>query len=100
MPPDIGPGTRSPNAFDVPRGNNLAIYRSPFMSSPKTNEWNLLKEDFDALVGNEGVRQDNFGPLPDDRIPRRFGELIAWAAGHQAKNYNGPWPPGPYRTNR
>jgi hypothetical protein len=46
------------------------------------------------------VRQDNFGPLPDDRIPRRFGELIAWAAGHQAKNYNGPWPPGPYRTNR
>gem|GEM_PF-1174357 len=64
------------------------------------NEWNLLKEDFFALVQNEGVRQDNFEQVLDAQIRHRFGELIAWAAGHKAKNYHGPWPPGPYRTNR
>jgi hypothetical protein len=51
------------------------------VSDPKSNEWNLLKDQFDALVHNEGVRQDNFEQVLDDGIRRRFGELIAWAAG-------------------
>lgn len=66
----------------------------------KFNEWNSLKGQFDALVHNEGAHEDNFEQFCDDGIRRRFGELIAWAAGHKAKNYHGPWPPGPYRTNR
>jgi hypothetical protein len=41
-------------------GNNLEPYHSPGMSSnPKTNEWNLLKEEFDALVRNDVVREDS-----------------------------------------
>ena len=64
------------------------------------NEWNLLKERFDASVRNEGADQDNFEQFFDDGIRRRFGELIAWAAGHKANGYHGPWPPGPFRTNR
>jgi len=53
------------------------------MVSDKTNEWNLLKDQFDALVQNEGVREDSLEQLLDGQIRRRFGELIAWAAGHQ-----------------
>ena len=95
------PGTRSSTPFDVPRGNNFALYHSPHMSSnPKTNEWNLLKEEFDALVRNEGVREESLQQHFNDVVHRRFGELIAWAAGHNAKGYHGPWPPGPYRANR
>jgi hypothetical protein len=91
---------RSSHPFDVPLGNIFALYHSPYMSSNlKTNEWNLLKE-FDALVHNEGVREDNLEQALDKQIRRRFGELIAWAAGHKAKGYHGPWPPGPYRANR
>jgi len=29
-------------------------------SNRKTNEWNLLKDEFDALVHNEGAHEDNF----------------------------------------
>ena len=53
------------------------------VSDPKTNEWNLLKDQFDALVHNKGVRQDNLERVLDNGIRRRFGELIAWAAGHE-----------------
>ena len=81
----IEPGKLINAFFDVPLGNNFALYHSPNMSSnPKTNEWNLLKEEFDALVHSEGVRQDNLGEILDGQIRRRFGELIAWAAGHKA----------------
>jgi hypothetical protein len=69
-------------------------------SDPKSDEWNLLKDQFAALVHNEGVRQDCLEQILDDGIRRRFGELIAWAAGHDAKGYHGPWPPGPYRDHR
>ena len=79
----------------------MEIYHSIDMSSgPKNSEWNLLKEKFDALVHNEGVRQQNLDQFLSDQNHRRFGELIAWAAGHKAKAYHGPWPPGPYRGNR
>jgi hypothetical protein len=82
-------------------GNNFALYHSPYMASnPKTNEWNFLKEEFDALVHNQGGREDNFRIVLDHQLRRRFGELIAWAAGHKSRDYHGPWPPGPYRANR
>jgi hypothetical protein len=77
------------------------IYFTPVMvSDPKSNEWNLLKDQFAALVHNEDVRQDCLEQILDDGIRRRFGELIAWAAGHDAKGHHGPWPPGPYRAHR
>ena len=53
------------------------------MASDKTNEWKLLKDQFDALVHNEGVREDSLEQLLDGQICRRFGELIARAVGHQ-----------------
>jgi hypothetical protein len=78
----------------------LSCFTQVVVSDPKSNEWNLLKDQFNALVHNEGVRQDNFEQVLDGGIRRRFGELIAWAAGHEAKGYHGPWPPGPYRAHR
>ena len=53
------------------------------MASDKTNEWKLLKDQFDALVHNEGVREDSLEQLLDGQICRRFGELIARAVGYQ-----------------
>ena len=58
---------------------------------PKLNEWNLLREKFDAVV-DEGARQDNLEQVLDEHIRRRFGELIAWAAGHDAV-ITAPGPP-------
>jgi len=69
-------------------------------SNPKVNDWNLLQEEFDALVHNQEVREDNLEQVLDNQIRRRFGELIAWAEGHKSKGHHGPWPPGPYRANR
>jgi len=54
----------------------------------------------DQAVHDEGVREDNLDQFLNGQNRRRFGELIAWAAGHKAEGYHGPWPPGPYRTNR
>ncbi len=45
----------------------------------KTNEWNSLKEQFRALVHNEGVREDSLEQFVDDGIRRRFGEVISRA---------------------
>jgi hypothetical protein len=75
------------------------------MGSP--NEWNFLKEKFDALVRNEGVREDRLEQSLDYKVHRRFGELIASSAGHQTAGfYNSTkgdyvaWPPEPGRANR
>src|SRR5262249_41858563 len=67
----------------VPVGNNSALFNSAGMPSNSTNEWNLLKEEFDALVRNEGGREESLEQLLDYQVRRRFGELIAWAATHQ-----------------
>jgi len=69
------------------------------MSTLRNNDWNLLKEGFDGLVHNEGAREGNIEQFFDDGIRRRIGELIAWAAGHKAKSYHGPWPRNPF-SNR
>ena len=52
---------------------------------PKLHEWNLLKDEFDALVHNKGVREDNLEQVLDNQIRRRFGELIA--AGHKGLSW-------------
>jgi hypothetical protein len=46
----------------------------------KTNEWNSLRDQFRALVHNEGISED-IEQLLDAQIRRRFGELIARAKG-------------------
>ncbi len=42
----------------------------------KTNEWNLLKLQFDALVLGECVDGDSIEKVFDAQIRRRFAELI------------------------
>ena len=43
---------------------------------PKTNEWNLLKDQFDALVHDESVGSDSIEKIFDAQFRRRFTELI------------------------
>ena len=43
---------------------------------PKTNEWNLLKDQFDALVHDESVGSDSIEKIFDAQFRRRFAELI------------------------
>jgi hypothetical protein len=50
----------------------------------KTNEWNLLRDQFRALVHNEGSREDSRAAV-DDGIRRRFGEAISRACGRRGK---------------
>jgi hypothetical protein len=52
-------------------------------NDPTRNEWNLLKDQFDALARNEEVRQDDLEMFLDDGIRRRFGEFISWATQQQ-----------------
>ena len=44
--------------------------------SSDTNEWGLLKDQFDVLVHDESVRSDSTENIFDDQFYRRFGELI------------------------
>ncbi len=53
----------------------------------KTNEWNLLKDQFDALVCGEGAREDSVERLFDDQIRRRFGEWITRATDRKTMTY-------------
>ena len=52
---------------------------------PKTNEWNLLKDQFDALVHNETEHEDSIEKFLDDQIRRRFGEWIVRATERKNK---------------
>jgi hypothetical protein len=45
---------------------DLTYFTIVMVSDPKTNEWNLLKDQFDALAHSKGVRQDNL-----EEVPRR-----------------------------
>ena len=42
----------------------------------KTNEWDLLKHQFDALVHDESVRAESIDEILDVQFRRRFAELI------------------------
>ena len=48
---------------------------------PKTNEWNLLKARFDALVHDENLSDDSIEKILDAQFRRRFAELMNRAAG-------------------
>ena len=52
---------------------------------PKTNEWNLLKDQFDALVHSETEHEDSIEKFLDDQIRRRFGKWIARATERKNK---------------
>lgn len=56
------------------------------MSVDQTNEWSLLKDQFDALVRDEGMREDSIERLCDDQIRRRFAEWIIRAAERKKQN--------------
>ena len=51
----------------------------------KTNEWNSLRDQFRALVHNEGGREDSLEQFVDDGIRRRFGAAISRACGRRGK---------------
>ena len=42
----------------------------------KTNEWDLLKHQFDALVHDESVGAESIDEIFDVQFRRRFAELI------------------------
>ena len=54
------------------------------------SEWNLLKEQFDAMVRNDCARPDDLEQLLDHQIRLRFGEAIATAMG-QPTDYGSSW---------
>ena len=51
----------------------------------KTNEWDLLKHQFEALVHDESVDPDSIEKVLDDQVRRRFAELINRAATLEAE---------------
>jgi hypothetical protein len=58
---------------------------------PKTNEWNLLKHQSDALVHDESVGVESIDEIFDAQFRRRFTELINQTARRNSTNiYN--WP--------
>jgi hypothetical protein len=54
-----------------------------------TNEWSLLKHQFDALVHDESVDTDSLEKVLDEQVRRRFAELINRGADPRSKNWNG-----------
>jgi hypothetical protein len=67
--------------------------------NPKNHEWKLLKEQFDALVHNEGLRQDSLEQFLENAIRYRCGRFIAWAAETKTKANDGALPPDLRRAN-
>jgi predicted methyltransferase len=53
--------------------------------STDTNEWDLLKDQFDVLVHDESVRSDSTENIFDDQFYRRFAELINRVMEHNGK---------------
>ena len=52
---------------------------------PKPNEWDGLKDQFDALVHDESVGADSIETIFDDQFRRRFAELINRAADRHSR---------------
>jgi hypothetical protein len=55
----------------------------------KTNEWTLLKEQFDALVHDEDMREGSTEMSVNGDVCRRFGEWISRAAGRKTRSVGG-----------
>ena len=67
----------------------------------KTNEWNLLKHQFDALAHEESVGPDSIDTIFDMEFRRRFSELITQTARRNSANdYNWPRYVRPSRPRR
>jgi hypothetical protein len=57
----------------------------------KTNEWDLLKHQFDVLVHDESIGAESIEEIFDVQFRRRFAELITQTARrNSATVYN--WP--------
>lgn len=53
-------------------------------SNLKPDEWNSLKDQFDALLHDESVRADSIEKIFDIQFRRRFAELINRVADRQS----------------
>lgn len=51
----------------------------------KTKEWKLLKNQFDALVQDEGVGADSIEKIFDAEFHRRFADLINRVADRHSR---------------
>jgi hypothetical protein len=54
-------------------------------SMMKTNEWDLLKRQFDALVHDDSVRAESIEKIFDVQFSRRFTELINQTAERNSR---------------
>jgi hypothetical protein len=54
-------------------------------SMMKTNEWDLLKRQFDALVHDDSVRAENIEKIFDVQFSRRFTELVNQTAERNSR---------------
>jgi hypothetical protein len=70
-------------------------------SDLKPYEWNLLKDQFDALVHGESVGADSIEKTFDDQFRRRFAELINRTANRYSRTGtpvgSRAFPKGPFR---
>jgi hypothetical protein len=55
-------------------------------ADPITNEWSLLKDQFDALVQDEHVSEDSIEMILDAQFRRRYAELI-YRATYRGRRY-------------
>ena len=51
----------------------------------KTNDWDLLKRQFDALVHDDSVRAESIEKIFDVQFSRRFTELINQTAERNSR---------------
>jgi len=56
---------------------------------PKTDEWSLLRDQFDAMVHNQDVHGDGIATFVDGEVCRRFGEWISRPAGRKTRRDGG-----------
>ena len=54
----------------------------------KSNQWELLKRQFDALVQNECTSAESIDEILDLQFRRRFSELIEQTAQRNGTSYN------------
>jgi hypothetical protein len=52
----------------------------------KTNEWDLLKRQFEALMHNESAGAESIDEILDVEFRRRFAELI-YRATYRGRRY-------------
>jgi hypothetical protein len=62
------------------------MWRETMSGDLKTNEWNLLKNQFDALVQDESLDPGSVEKIFDTQFGRRFGELINRTADRQKEH--------------